>query len=123
MVEVQLAVYLLLFVNVAAYLALAAQLFRSRRRKLPGAATLQESFVVLADALKAAVPNLPPGFTWSEGLENARRLGLQVDWGSVRRALERYEDYRYGGKTIGDTDYTEVVKLSIELEARAAWKR
>ena len=73
-------------------------------------------FRQLEASLKRRFPDLPPGFTWREGLACARRLDLRLDWAEIDAAADRYEAFRYGGAKPEPPD-TEVIKLVRSLRS------
>lgn len=67
-------------------------------------------FGLLESSLERKFPDLPPGFTWREGLAMAQRLRLDLDWSAIDAAAERYEAFRYGGAP-PEPPQPELVKL------------
>lgn len=107
--------YGLVGLNALLYSWLAYQLLG---RKLAGkvrAGTVSEAFTILGNELRAAVPGIPSGFTWREGISHAQGLGLDVDWREIRREVDSYEAYRYGGRSEEPGEYGEVLTLAREL--------
>jgi hypothetical protein len=90
------------------------QLARNPRRT-PRANSAQEAFAQLADALKTAIPSLPTGFTWREGIERAMTAGVRVDWQKLSAELGSYEEFRYGGRGAPTSEYSEVTSLTRAL--------
>ena len=109
----------LLLANLLIYGVLAFQLLRRRRKRLAKALTISDAFVALGPALKAAVRDLPAGYTWREGIDMARSTGVEVDWSRVGAALQAYEGFRYGGRAGEGYDYSEVLVLANALREAA----
>ncbi len=109
MVSNQLILGALLALNVVLYAPLIFTVFRRRRRKV-NASNLADAFNGLELALKAAVPDLPAGFTWEEAVARLRSSGVQTK--GMEDALKSYEEYRYGGLPLPDLDFREVVKVA-----------
>jgi hypothetical protein len=107
--------YALLGINVLIYGSLAYQ-FLSHRRRPVRAQTMTEAFAALGVALRASIPELPSGFTWREGVQRARSMGVHADWQRVWAALGAYEGFRYGGGRIGNQDYVEILHLAEALQ-------
>jgi hypothetical protein len=93
-------------------------LLRPRYRGREGAKDISEAFAALGAALKEAIPDIPPGFTWNEAVLRSKALDLRVDWDRVGRAVRAYEARRYGGEETPGTDYSEVLVLARELRRR-----
>ena len=109
MVSNQIILGALLVLNAALYAPLVFTVFRRRRRKV-NASNLADAFNGLELALKEAVPDLPPGFTWEEAIGRLRASGVQTK--GMEEALKSYEEYRYGGLPLPDLDFREVVKVA-----------
>ena len=109
-----LLIYILVGLNLVLYSFAGLQLAR-RRRNLPRANSAQEAFAQLAEVLKSAIPSLPRGFTWREGIDRAMTAGVKVDWQRLAAELGSYEEYRYGGRGAPITEYTEVASLTRAL--------
>lgn len=101
----------LIFLNVAAYGSLVAALAVWRRRRVPKPADARAAFRLLETALKRAFPDLPDGFTWREGMDMAKKKGLDVSWEEIDETLRSYEAYRYGGSPSLEPMLPEVLKL------------
>ena len=95
--------------NAILYAVLLVNVFYRRRQRVV-ASNLAEAFRDLEAALKAAVPDLPAGFTWEEAM--ARLKDREVDSRAIEDALQKYEEYRYGGLPLPDSDYKEVVRVA-----------
>jgi len=95
--------------NAVLYVLLLVNVFHGRRQRA-AATNLAEAFRDLEAALKAAVPDLPAGFTWEEAV--SRLKDRQVDSKAIEDALRKYEAYRYGGLPMPDSDYREVVRVA-----------
>jgi hypothetical protein len=93
----------------------AYSILRPFDRSKGAAGDISEAFAELATALKATIPDIPPGFTFSEAVQRSRTLKLRVDWDKVVRALRSYEALRYGGYEAAGADFSEVLKLTKEL--------
>ena len=106
--------YALAAVDVAVYAVLALQL-RSARRPPAGPLSLADAFRMLGAQVRTSIPDVPPGFTWGEAMARARKLGLDVDWPKVERAVQTYEGYRYGGKEEPKQGTDEIRALVEEL--------
>lgn len=104
----------LLALNAALYASLVFAALRLRRRRLT-ATNLGEAFAGLELALKEAVPDLPPGFTWEEALARLSSAGVKTD--GMEGALRGYEEYRYGGVPLPTVDFREVVRVANMLGA------
>lgn len=102
-------------VNVILYSGLALQLARMRDTGQQRAQTISDAFAILGRELKRSVPTIPPGYTWREGIEQARKMKLNVDWSKVIKATDAYESYRYGCAEEVNSDYAEVLTLAREL--------
>jgi len=107
-------VYLLVGLNLVLYGFAGLQLSR-RHRRMPSANSSQEAFAQLAEVLKSAIPSLPPGFTWREGIEHAMTAGVRVDWQKLAAELGSYEEFRYGGRSAPVSEYSEVASLTRAL--------
>jgi hypothetical protein len=105
----QLILGALFALNIALYAPLGFVASR-RRRHTVKATNLADAFTGLEMALKEAVPDLPPGFTWEEAVARLRASGVQTK--GVEDALKGYEEYRYGGIPLPDLDFHEVVKVA-----------
>ena len=101
---------LLIVANGVTYSFLAAGLVVRHRTKLPVTSDSSSLFMLLESTLKQRFPDIPAGFTWSEGLARAQELDIGVDWATVDAARERYEAFRYGGAP-EDPPEPEVAKL------------
>lgn len=99
----------LLLLNVALYVPLVLAVFRRRRQRVR-ASNLAEAFNGLELALKAAVPDLPAGFTWEEAVARLSSSGMKTD--GMEKALRGYEEFRYGGRPLPDLDFKEVIKVA-----------
>ena len=95
--------------NVALFFPLVWAVFRRRRRRV-SALNLADAFNGLELALKEAVPDLPPGFTWEEAVARLKVSGLQTK--GIDEALKSYEAYRYGELPLPDLDFREVVRVA-----------
>ena len=111
-------VYGLAVVNVVVYAVLLYQLIHRVRAGRVAAGSLSEAFALLGEGQRAAVPGIPPGFTWREGMVEARKLNHDVNWGEVMVELEGYEAHKYGGATGATVGYGEVLTLARELRRR-----
>ncbi len=100
-------------VNIALYSAAAYQLLRGRGPPMTRTSGT-EAFVDFEEALRAADPSFPRGFTWREALSRAKALGVLVDWAGVERDVSAYEAYRYGGLA-PKSEYGGVESLAKEL--------
>jgi hypothetical protein len=109
MVSSQIILGGLLILNVALYIPLVLFTLRRRRQRVV-ASNLVDAFNGLEQALKEAVPDLPPGFTWEEAIARLRSSGLRTD--EMELTLKGYEGYRYGGLPLPDLDFREVVKVA-----------
>ncbi len=99
----------LLVTNAIIYSLISLKVLRRRRPKVR-VSNLAEAFRALENALKKAVPDLPPGLTWEEALD---RVGVEdYNRHDVESALEKYEAYRFGGVPVGESDYSEVVRVA-----------
>ncbi len=99
----------LLAANIAIYSLIIFSVLRRKRRSVQ-ASNLADAFRILEKTLKSKFPDMPPGLTWEEVLdrvevENSTRSGLDV-------ALESYEAYRFGGLPIGESDFSEVLRVA-----------
>jgi len=94
----QLDLLLLLALNVAAFASLAVGLaFWLKERPSGGSPRdVAAAFGMLELALRKAFPDLPQGFTWREGIAEARKRGVRLNWTALDGALRSYEAYRYG---------------------------
>jgi hypothetical protein len=120
MVSNELVLGALLALNVALYASLAFLALRLRRRKF-APSSLTEAFSDLEQALKAAVPDLPSGFTWEEAVARLRSSGVPTE--SMEGALQGYEAYRYGGAPLPDLDYHGVADVANTLGGTTPGKR
>jgi hypothetical protein len=102
----------LLALNIVLYVPLVLP-YVQRRRRMVHAANLVDAFNGLEKALKHAVPDLPPGFTWEEAIARLKSSGVQTK--GMEAALKGYEDYRYGGSPIPNLDFREVVNVANTL--------
>lgn len=109
MVSSQLILYGLLALNIALYIPLIFAAMGRRRHRVK-ATNLADAFSGLELALKEAVPDLPAGFTWEEAVSRLRSSGVPTN--GMENALKSYEEYRYGGVPLPDTDYNEVVRVA-----------
>ena len=94
----QLDLILLVVFNVAAYASLVAGLASWLKERPPGGSPrdVAAAFGMLEQALRRAFPDLPEGFTWREGIAEARKKGVRLNWNALDGALRSYEAYRYG---------------------------
>jgi hypothetical protein len=102
--------------NAVLYLLLAYQLIQARGSKTTQAENLSEAFGVLDEEVKKRLPSLPPGHTWRDVVDEAKRRNLRVDWPSFGKSMDAYEELRYGGSGGGGADYREVLVLAKELK-------
>lgn len=107
--------YLLAALDVALFSLLAVQIFRRRGGPVI-AASVTEAFALLGAEIKRAVPDIHPGFTWEEAVAQLRSMRLRVDWFKVDRAVQSYEEYRYGGAEEPRVGYEEIHELVRELK-------
>jgi hypothetical protein len=126
----------LVVTNIVIYLFLFLGIQRVRRdSSLYKISSVGQAFTALEKALRASFPELPQGFTWSEGVARAKQLELKIDWAELDREVRSYEAIRYGTgepKTIfvpSHTHFREVLKLTLSLPRRRritigkVWKR
>lgn len=102
-------VALLVALNVVLFVPLVLALLHRRTRKV-NARNLDEAFKGLEVALKQAVPDLPPGFTWGDALVRLKSAGVHTD--GMESALMGYEGYRYGETPLPNLDFHEVVMVA-----------
>jgi hypothetical protein len=107
--------YTLAVADVLLYALMTYQLVRGRRGSRIGASDATEAFTILGSELRAAIPTIQRGFTWREGIQEARGLHLDIDWERLGREVEGYEAFRYGGEARPGQDYGEVLALAREL--------
>jgi len=106
--------------NVAVYCLISLRVFRSRRRKVQ-ALNLADAFHALEAALKRSDPELPAGLTWEEALNRVKVKNYNRR--DVEAALESYEAYRFGGLPIGESDFSEVVRVANMLGGSRSGRR
>ena len=94
----QLDLLLLVVLNGAVYASLVAGLaFWLKERPHRGRPRdVASAFGMLDLAFRRAFPDLPQGFTWREGIAEARRKGVRLNWAAIDTTLRSYEAYRYG---------------------------
>ncbi len=119
MVSNEVIVGALLAVNIVLYIPLVWPTLNRRRHRVH-ASNLAEAFKGLDRALKQAVPDLGTGFTWEEAVARLRSSGVQTK--GVEVALRSYEEYRYGGNPLPNSDYHDVVKVANMLGGISAGK-
>ena len=107
--------YALAGVDAVLFSALAFQLLQSRIISQHKAGSVSDAFAILGRELRRAVPTIPEGYTWREGIMEAQKLNLNVDWQRVLEATDAYEAYRYGGLEDPRPNYGEVLTLAKEL--------
>ena len=90
-----------------------------RRLQAPNPADAKAAFGLLEAALKKTFPGLPEGFTWREGMAEARRKRLDLNWEELDRELNDYEAYRYGSGLAPAASQPELLKLLKSL--RGSW--
>jgi hypothetical protein len=110
-----LSVWSLVAIDVVVYGSLLAGVLVARRVPLKKTLTLGAAFGALEGVLAQSFPELPSGFTWKEGLAQARKLRLDVNWGRVDDELQRYEAFRYGGSEQPGAGGYEVARLTTLL--------
>jgi hypothetical protein len=108
----------LVVLNVAAYGSLAAGLMQTRRQRSSGEAEISGAFPLLARSLRKALPELPAGFTWRQGISAAKGLELKLRWDEIDKAVAEYEAYRYGGRPAPEPSQPEVMRLVEALKRR-----
>jgi len=110
-----LGLEILIALNAAAYGALAAGIVVLRRLHGPDPTDSRAAFGLLEKALRKAIPDLKDGFTWREGVGQAKRKGLDLNWQELDRSLQDYEAYRYGKGPDPGAPRPEMLKLLREL--------
>ncbi len=108
----------LVVLNVAAYGSLAAGLMQTRRQRSSRGVDVSGAFPLLALTLRKAVPELPAGFTWRQGISAAKGLELNLRWDEIDKAVGEYEAYRYGGRPAPEASQPEVMRLVEALRRR-----
>jgi hypothetical protein len=106
--------YILIAFNLILYSFASLQLLLRRKGQLK-AESISDAFLILGEAVKKGIPTISNGFTWNEVIQEAENLDFKVDWIKVRKAVEAYEAYRYGGLSVASPDYNEVLSLAKEL--------
>ncbi len=98
----------------AVYALLGYQVYRGRRRQ-PQTMGAAQAFSLLEREMKRALPSLPQGFTWREGVGEAKKTGVLADWPEIGREVDAYEAYRYGGRQ-EPADFGGVLTLAKQLK-------
>jgi hypothetical protein len=101
----------LLVLNMIVFSALALGLAVRMRRKSRGPEEVGAIYRRLGFTLTKKFPDLPPGFTWREGLERARPTSPGIDWALLENELGSYEAFRYGGGSEPTVLKGETLKL------------
>jgi hypothetical protein len=121
MVSSLLIVAGLLVTNAVVYSLLSFRVFRRMRRQVH-ASNLADAFHALETALKASLPDLPPGFTWEEALDRVKVRNYNRR--DIEAALENYEAYRFGGVPFdGESDFSEVERVANILGGSKSGRR
>ncbi|MGI0081272.1 MAG: hypothetical protein ACRECH_16820, partial [Nitrososphaerales archaeon] len=103
--------------------SLAFGYFKPKLFRIPKISDLTVVFGILEDALTRSFPDLPSGFTWTEGIARAKNLKLRIEWKEVERMLRKYEAYRYGTDRSASGDTHEVLKLAYGLPRKPKYDR
>lgn len=86
-----------------------------RRLRPAGVLDMRGAFQVLDRSITKYVPELSAGFTWREAFKRLEEDGVKVDWNQMRKRLDEYEAYRYGGREAPRGGQADVVKLAQKL--------
>jgi hypothetical protein len=86
-----------------------------KRVRPPAIHDIQGAFQVLDRSIERFVPDMPPGFTWTEAVQRLKESGVKADWARIESSLAAYEAFRYGGRMLSTGGEDEVVRLSMRL--------
>lgn len=95
----------------------------TRRLKPASAPDAKVAFTLLEKAIQRYVPDMPPGYTWGEAFERLKAKGVDANWDAMKKMLNEYEAYRYGGGSKPVEGKDEVLTLATKLRRSSNGKR
>lgn len=89
-----------------------------RRIRPPIFHDVQGAFHDLDTSITKFMPDIPPGFSWREAMEQLKGAGMKADWSRMESSLAEYEAFRYGESEMPEGGKEDVAKLSMEIRRR-----